>query len=271
MRRRLCSGFAGALLTFVAVGSVRAEENATQEVRVIGDKAFVYEGPSRDAFVLRRAYVGELLMTDHVVDAPDGSRWYAVKLGEERRGYVSASQVGHPLSPMPQRPWVRNAVVRDARPLGIGLRALGETHGGALTVRYQAFSRLGTTFGGGSVIDKNKMRGTSLSAGLYSTFVLYNLSPIIEAGFARTSYHAGLSKLELTNFYLMAGIEWMFDFGFFANAFVTFIRSADVEVAYEYTDAQRGDMTVGNFGKLDLGDEPSFQSLQPGLTIGYAF
>lgn len=251
---------------------VAASEHAQQpsEMRVFDERTFIYEQPSLESPVIRRLFVGEVLQVVEDVQAEAESRWVKVSLGSERVGFVPAAWLGRSAT-VPTTRWRPPIVVRDERPLGIGVRVGGETLGTALHLRFQAFSRLGVCLKVGSVLDNWRMRGTSLGGGVNTFLVLWNMAPMIEAGFVRSTYHKGLSTLALTNFYLTAGVEWMFDWGGFVNIHGTYLRSAAVEVVFEYADAKRGGLMPEKYGALDLRNEASFQSVRPGATLGYAY
>jgi hypothetical protein len=257
------------MIVALALLSLAADEPG--QASVVEERALVYEQPDLGSNVVRRLYPAEIVRVDGQLTTDDGRRWLRVRLGPEMLGYVEASRT-IPTSELPQVRWRPSRVVRDERPLGIATRIGGETFGGGLNLRYLAFSRLGLSFTVGSVVDGEAMRGTSLSGGLVSYIVLWNLSPMLEAGWSRVSYHAAPAILRVNLFYVTSGLEWMFDFGFFANVAVTYYRSIDAEVAFDYGEARAERFTMPEkFGALEIGEDGTLQGLKLGGALGYAF
>ena len=94
---------------------------------------------------------------------------------------------------------------------------------------------------------------------------------MIELGLTNSTYGSGKSELGLTNFYILVGLEWMFDFGLFANVYVTYIHSIDSRVSFDYSDAVSGSLAMERYGSLQPKTGRDFKAVRPGLTIGYAF
>jgi hypothetical protein len=123
----------------------------------------------------------------------------------------------------------------------------------------------------GGVFKDLNWGGTHLAAGIYSALVLWNLSPVLEIGFASTKYSSGRSTLSLTNSYFSAGAEWMFDWGGFIHAYVTYVHSIDISVSFDYADARAGTFEIATYGPLEPADGRAISLVRPGATIGYAF
>jgi hypothetical protein len=244
---------------------------SSAEVRVVDERTFVYEQPSLESALIRRLYAGEVLTEVERVIAPDKAPWVKVKLGEQQYGYVRAEKVGAP-GTLPVSTWAAPEIVRNLRPLALGLKVGGETMGAAVNIRYQPFTRLGLSFTSGGVMDTRvRWHGTHNALGLYSCFILWNLSPMIEMGVSSTTYGAGNSELRLINYYFVLGVEWMFNWGAFINVYASYIHSMDTTVAYSYADSHAGTYQPGSYGSLEPENGKSFTALRPGVTIGYAF
>ena len=52
---------------------------------------------------------------------------------------------------------------------------------------------------------------------------------------------------------------------------LAYVRSLDVAVAFDIQQARQHDVTIPSYGALDPGTRGVFESLQPGLAIGFAF
>jgi hypothetical protein len=245
--------------------------SAREMLEVSQEDTLIYQSPSSEAPVVRRLYVGELVQgTERVVD-PRGNVWIRVQLGSTTSGFVPASKTAH-AGLLPETSWRPVKVVRDERPLGIGVRALGETLGSTLTLRYLPLTRLGITLGVGAVIDKGEMRGRTFTGGLVMHPLLGRVSPFVEVGLTSLAYADGPSTLHVLATYLTAGLEVMFEWGGFAAAGACFVRSVDVEIGYSWSDAHTGSTQPGPFGRLGgMINGGVFQTIQPSITLGYGF
>lgn len=253
----------------------RAEDKAKESagpIRAVvsGEGTIVYERPDLLANALRLLYVGEVIeVLDKVVDQ-SGAKWARIRMGETD-GFVKASAI-QGIEGARYGSWQPPVVLRDQRPLSFSLRGGSEMFGAGMNIRYMPFTRLGGAFSVGSIMDYPRMKGTSLGTGLVSYLAMGNFSPVIETGFTRLSYHQDFATLRVYSFYLSVGLEYLFQNGFFANVMVTYLRSADVEVAFDYLNAKNGLTTVPpDFGVLDPGKDNTFQFVLPGVSIGYAF
>lgn len=259
-----------ALLAALAA-SASATAAAEAPVEVLIENAVAYEEPDPMSAVVRRLYPGEIVVPVARVRDEEGKTWLRIRLGRTSFGYVRAAWVG-PAGKLPAKRWKKKTVVRDARPIGGGIRGYGEILGGAVSVRYLPLTRLGATFSLGAVFDDVHLKGTALSFGIVSFFATTNLSPMIEAGFTRLGYHSGLSTMRVYGFYMTAGMEWMFDFGMYVHAGVTYVRSIDIDVAIEWENADDAPVTRSSYGKLEsFMRNDVFQAIQPMFGVGYGF
>jgi hypothetical protein len=260
------------LASLTASVTCAAERKAAAPLEVVADNATVYEEPDAMSAVVRRLYVGEIVEPVERVRDADEKTWFKIRLGKTSFGYVRAASVG-PAGELPDSRWKREMIVRDKRPLGGGIRGYGELFGGAVSFRYLPLTRLGATFSLGAVFDDSAMKATAFSIGIVSFIATTNISPMIEAGFSRIGYHAGLSTMRVYAFYLTVGIEWMFDFGVYLHGGVTYIRSMDVDVTAEWENTNDAPVArARTYGKLDeyMRNEV-FQAIQPMFGAGYGF
>jgi len=78
--------------------------------------------------------------------------------------------------------------------------------------------------------------------------------------------------MAITAVFFTVGLEWMFRFGLFVNAGVTYVRSTDIEIVHEFEDAVDDDMRLETYGRFDdLRRRNAYQTIEPGFTLGYAF
>lgn len=274
MMRRFCFtliAFMGAFNTCPALGDEKKEKDGDSYLEVQYEDTVVFESPSATSPIIRRLFVGEVVKVEEYARDPDGKTWIKITIGKKRSGYVPKSKLG-PAGSLPERLWNPPVIVRDERPLAAGIRGLGELFGAGLNLRYLPLTRIGVTFSVGSVLDEWKMKGTAISGGLVSFIALENLSPMIEAGVSRVSYHDGPSILRVVSFYFTVGLEWMFRCGVYVNAGITYMRSMDVEIAVEWENANDGVTEPRNYGILgDIMQNDVFQAVRPSFGVGYGF
>jgi hypothetical protein len=259
----------GACLTARADAPAPSGTGAGEAI-VTAEQAIVHEQPDALSDAKRLLYGGEIVRVLERVRDPQQATWARIAMGREtgfvRESDLKAANAGAP------RDWRPEIVTRDDHPLGFSLRAGAQLFGPGMAIHYLPFSRLGMTFSVGSVLEDREMRGTAISFGAISYLALHNLSPFVETGFTRLSYHEAQAVLRVQSFYLTMGLEFIFRNGIFLNAMVTYARSADLEVAFDYEAAQSGPTEVpDDFGILDPGDGGTFQFLLPGFSLGYAF
>lgn len=253
----------------VPAGEAKVETDSSHAV-AIKDGVMVFEKPDVMANALRLLYAGEIVQVDEWFFDPRQSRWAKIKMGEAF-GYVQAANLQHgDIASI--KPWRPSVILRDEKPLAFSLRSGAEMFGVGMNLHYLPFSRLGLTFSVASNIDAYEMKGTSLTFGVVSYLAPSNFSPFIETGFSRLSYHQDYSTLRVDAYFLSLGVEWIFGSGFFINAMVSYSRSTDVEVSFDYPYAKAGHTDVPEyFGNLDPGSDNTFQFFLPGVSLGYAF
>jgi hypothetical protein len=264
-----------ACLILCWVATATAQVKAEPELRVIEAQAFVYEQPELKSSVLRRLYLGELVSPIEELTPTDGSHWISIRLGGEATGYVRKEKLGPPTL-LPTDTWRAPYFVRDERPFVFGARVAGETLGMAINLRYQPFTRLGMSLSLGAVIDPPTQKGAvgpSIGLGVYSAFLLSNLSPIIELGLSHATYSSGATSLELLNAYITAGAEYMADNGLFIHIYFTYVRGLSMGLSMPLSAANGSPLERPHFGWLDSWAQvgASFNFFFPGVTAGYAF
>jgi hypothetical protein len=263
------------LLAVAAPAEAGSEDAGVVEMKVLEPNTFVYEEPNPESAVLRRLYLGELLKALAVALPATGARWVKVSLGDGVTGFVRAEKLGPPRSELKESIWRPRGFVRDERPFVLGVRVAGETLGVAVNFRYQPFTRLGISLSTGAVVDPSTQRGAvgpHFAFGVYSAFLLFNVSPIIEIGISHSTYSNGVASLQLTNLYGLAGLEWMTSFGFFLHVYVAYVRAIDMSLSFPVGAINGSGMERPSFGMLnDPVQAQTFNLFFPGLSLGYAF
>ena len=223
------------------------------------------------ALPICRLYPGEIVERVEALTAEDGSLWVEIALGADAVGYVPAEKL-QPAGWFRRSRWRKTEIVRDERPLGMGLRGLGETYGASLNVRYLPLTRLGMTLGVGPVLESFVPKGTALTVGFLFFGSTRNLSPYIDIDVTRLSYHDSRTKLQITALAITAGLEWMASWGGYLAAGVTYLRSMDISIVVKYDDARAGSTSAGQYGFFDeMLDGELFQAVAPSFTVGYGF
>lgn len=159
-------------------------------------------------------------------------------------------------------------------PVSFSLKGPSELFGAGLQIRYLPFARLGLTIGVGSVLDEGQMKGSSLAYGLTCMLSMSNFSPFVEAGSATLTFNDTHSTLRISTFYVNAGIEWILQSGYFFGVGMSYNRSYDIQVGYNYSyaKASNGALSVGKYGSFNnLDGASSLQRLNPLFLIGYSF
>ena len=260
---------AGTLLGGSALGAQNQSSEYQLEVEL--KDTFVYRDPDNLSPVLRSLYVGEIVTIVERIRDKNDKTWFKIRLGKVETGYISASRltaVGH----VPETRWKPNRIVRDERPMSFGLRVFGEMFGVALNFRYLPLTRLGFTLNVGAVLDDWKVRGTAWSGGLVVPVALTDITPILEAGITGIGYHEKDALLRIIAFYVTAGLEWMFDFGMYISAGVTYVRSIDVDWVIEWENARNENIEPGDYGSIgDALERNIFQVVRPSFNVGYGF
>ena len=221
--------------------------------------------------IVRRVYRGEVVEVKEKFKGTGERLWVLVALGTHVEGYVDASLVEGAENLDPKM-WAPERIIREERPIGISIRTMGETFGAALNARLHLFSQLAISLTGGSVIDKSAMQGTALAISIQGFLTNWQFTPTIEAGLSRLSYHKDQSTLRITTLYVTAGLEWMSEWGGFAQIGLSYLRGLEAEISFEFEPArEQGNLDVPkSYGILDPGDDFTFQELRPIFSIGYA-
>lgn len=244
--------------------------NATPNHLSVHDtKTFIYAKPQFTAEILRKLYKGEIINPIKKVKNKAGYQWIKVSIGNQLDGFIPANKLKN-IGEIPNDIWEPPLIIRKDKPFSFGVQFRGKTFGSALTLRYLPFTRLGITGAVGSVLDKNEMKGTNASFGILSCLALNQLTPIVETGFSRISYHANESILRTTFYYISVGVEWMFEKGLYFSIEANYLRSLDREIVINY-DKKDQPFTPGNYGEFSDDEQSIVQSLQGGASIGYAF
>jgi hypothetical protein len=128
--------------------------------------------------------------------------------------------------------------------------------------------------GAGSVLDNGRSRGFSVAYGLTCVVSMANLSPFFETGTSTLTFNDGHSSLRISTFYINAGMEWILRSGYFFGLGVSYNRSYNVQVSYDYCYAKdsSGTLKIGNYGSFSgLNGSESLERLNPLFLAGYSF
>jgi Bacterial SH3 domain len=235
------------------------------------EHTFVYEQPDPQSPVLRRLYLGELVDVVSSVHAADGSDWVKVSFGPQREGFVRSNHLVKAGS-LPRERWQPTRIARDERPFGCAGAFWGETFGAMFKLRYLLFTRLGIALGSGMVWENPGLSGRSLSLGIVSHLALHNLSPVVEVGAISFSRDSGDRTLNLLGIYTNIGLEWIFNWGLFLSAGMSFMRSIDISVAVNWENRNTTVNTDGTFGRLERHIKGNIlYAVEPTWSIGYSF
>jgi hypothetical protein len=259
------------LLLTLPVLATAGRAHGQDVLEVEQEKTFVYEEPNSLSSVLRKLYVGELVLAVERVRSAENAEWLKLRLGDAVTGYARAERFV-PATGLPTSRYRPASVVRDDKPFGVGAGMLGETFGPFLKARYLFFTRLGLVVAPGLVFDGYSVKGRSLSFGLISHLSLHNLSPVVEVGVVNLSYGQDISTLNIWGLYTHGGLEWMLDAGFYITAGVTFVRSLDISVAYSWQDNNNPHPVPGTFGNVGSHiSNNNFYVVHPSVTVGWGF
>jgi hypothetical protein len=257
-----------AMPVLLLAGRARGQE----VLEVEQERTFVYEEPNSLSPVLRKLYVGELVLAVERVRTAENAEWIKLRLGDAVTGYARAERLVQATG-LPTARYRPASVVRDDKPFGVSAGLYGETFGPILKVRYLFFTRLGAVVAPGLVMDGYAVKGRSITFALVSHLSLHNLSPMVEIGAVNLSYGQGISTLNIWGIYTHGGLEYMFDSGLFINAGVTFVRSLDISVSYSWQD--NGNLqpvpndSFGNVGSHISNN--NFYVVHPSIAVGWGF
>lgn len=240
----------------------------------IGAKnVIIYESPMTMSAVVRRAFPGEVLKVTEFIKTDQGDTWGKVFLSPAQSGYVQGMHLANSGN-LQQSIWQPEEVLRSKMPFSFAAKGPAEFFGPALQFRYLPFTRLGLSAGAGSVIDQGKTAGFSVAYGLICILSMKNISPFVETGVSTLTFTDDHSTLKISSFYINAGVEWIFRNGYYLGAGVSYNRSYNAQLSYDYGYARSsgGAMKVGNYGSFtSVEGADSLQRLNPLLLVGYSF
>jgi hypothetical protein len=248
-------------------GQARAQEL----LEVEQEKTFVYEEPSSPSAVVRRLYVGELVLAVERIRTADNAEWLKLRLGNDQIGFARAERFVHATG-LPTQRWRPGVIARDEKPFGVGAGMYGESYGPSLRLRYLFFTRLGVELASGLVMDGYQIKGRNLSLAAVSHLLLHNLTPVVGVGIVTLSYAEGAGTLHIWGMYTQGGLEWMFQSGFFLYAGITFVRSISIDVSYSWEDNLNLQPAPNKFGNVGSHiSDNAYYVIHPSVTIGFDF
>lgn len=233
----------------------------------------LYESPTTSSPIVRRVFLGEILKVVETVKTEKGEIWGKVFLSPSQTGYLQGIYFTN-IGSLEQKLWQPEEVLRSEMPFSFAAKGTSELFGPGLQFRYLPFTRLGITIGAGSVIDNGRSKGFSVAYGLTCILSMKNFSPFVETGTSTLTFNDGHSSLRISTFYINAGVEWIIRSGYFIGAGISYNRSYNVQISYDYGYAKTssGSLQVGNYGSFGGLDGPdSLQKLNPLFLVGYSF
>jgi len=262
------------LVSFIfCTPSVWAEETSPIFITVTVKNVLLYDLPMTTSPVTRRVFVGEVLKIVSTVKTEQGEIWGKVFISPTQVAYLQGIYLGSS-GTIQQEVWKPEKVLRSELPISFALKGSSELFGPGLELRYLPFARLGLTVGVGSVLDGGQMKGSSVAYGLICMLSMANFSPFVETGSSSLTFNDTHSTLRISTFYVNAGVEWILHSGYFFGLGVSYNKSYDVQVGYDYSYAKTssGSLTVGNYGSFNGLDGPaSLQQINPLVILGYSF
>jgi hypothetical protein len=233
----------------------------------------LYESPTTASAIVRRVFVGEVLKVVESVKTPSGEVWGKVYLSPTQTAYIQGIYFVNGGS-LQQEMWKPEEVLRSQMPFSIAAKGTSELFGPGLQFRYLPFTRLGITVGAGSVLDNGRSKGFSVAYGLTCVLSTRGFSPFVETGSSTLTLSDGQSSLRISTFYINAGVEWILRSGYFIGAGISYNRSYNIQVSYDYSYAKAasGSLAVGNYGSFSgLNGSDALQRLNPMFLAGYSF
>jgi hypothetical protein len=233
----------------------------------------LYESPTKSSPVVRRVFPGEVLKIIETVQVEQREIWGKVFLSPNQVAYVEGSVLSRADS-LPQEMWRPPQVLRNQLPVSFAAKGTGELFGPGLQFRYLPFTRLGINLGAGSVLDTGRSKGFSVAYGLTCVLSMDNFSPFVETGTSTLTLNDGQSSLRISTFFVNVGVEWILRSGYFFGAGISYSRSYNIQVAYDfgYAKAFAGNLQVGDYGSFNgLSGSESLERLNPLFTVGYSF
>ena len=235
--------------------------------------ALLYENPSTTSPIVRRVLDGEVVKIIETIKTEKGDTWGKVYLTPTQVAYLPGQYFVNS-GALEQKIWRPVEVIRTEKPFSFAAKGTSELFGPGLEFRYLPFTRLGVTIGAGSVLDDNRSKGYSVAYGLTCLLSTGNLSPFIETGVSTLTFADGQSNLRISSFYINAGVEWIIRSGYFIGVGISYNRSYNVQVSYDYSyaKASNGNVKLGNYGSFgNLDGAESLQRINPLFLLGYAF
>ena len=233
----------------------------------------LYESPTTSSPIVRRVFAGEVLKIAETVKTESGETWGKVFLSPGRVAYIQGAYFRNSGS-LKQQIWKPQEVLRSQMPFSFALKGPSELFGPGLQFRYLPFARLGISAGAGSVLDGGQMKGFSVAYGLICMLSMGDFSPFVETGTSTLTFNDDHSTLRISTFYINAGAEWMLPSGYFFGLGLSYNRSYNIQVAYDYSyaKASSGNLKTGNYGPFTGVDgAESLQRLNPLFLVGYSF
>jgi hypothetical protein len=259
------------LLTFASLAF--ADSGEPIYATITSKSALLYEAPSTISPIARRILAGEVLKIIGTVKTENGEVWGKVYLAPNVIAYLPGSYFTNAGS-VPQQMWQPEEVLRTQKPFSFAAKGTSELFGPGIQARYLPFTRLGITVGGGSVLDDGRAKGFSVAYGIICLISTGNFSPFVETGTSTLTFNDAQSTLRIQTFYINAGVEWIMHSGYFIGAGISYNRSYNVQVAfdYSYAKASSGTLKTGNYGSFgNIDGSESFQRLNPLFLAGYSF
>jgi opacity protein-like surface antigen len=260
------------ILIFLAQLAV-AQEHEPIFATISVKNVLLYESPSTSSPVVRRVFVGEVLKITETIKTEQGAVWGKVFLTPTQVAYVPGVYFANSGS-LQQEMWKPKEVLRNEMPFAVAAKGTSELYGPGLEFRYLPFTRLGITVGAGSVLDDGRSKGFSVAYGLTCILSMENFSPFVETGTSTLTFNDSNSTLRISSFYINAGVEWMIRSGYFVGLGLSYNRSYNIQVAYDYGYAKSnsGSLKVGNYGSYGGVDgAETLERLNPLFLAGYSF
>lgn len=250
-----------------------AQEHEPVFATIIAKNVLLYENPTTSSPIVRRVFAGEVLKITETVKTEQGDIWGKVFLSPTQFGYIQGNYFANSGS-LQQQMWRPEEVLRSQMPFSFAAKGSGELFGPGLQFRYLPFTRLGLTIGAGTILDNGKSQGYSVAYGLTCLLSTKGFSPFVETGTSTLTFNDGQSTLKISSFYINAGVEYIFRSGYFFGAGVSYNRSYNVQVSYDYSyaKASSGNLTTGNYGSYTgVQGSESLQRVNPIFLAGYSF
>ena len=242
---------------------------ATIEIKNV----MLYERPSTESPVVRRVFPGEVLKIVSTIKNENGETWGKVYLSPTSEAYIQTAYLSNS-GTLKQEIWKPQEILRNQMPMSFSLKGQSEYFGYGLQFRYLPFSRLGFNLGIGSIVDRGALRSSITNYGAIFMLSTNNISPFVETGTSVLTFNDRNSSLRISTFYVNVGVEWILRQGYFFGIGLSYNKSYEVQVSYDYSYAKQasGSISIGNYGSFnDLNEATSLQKVNPLLILGYSF